>query len=153
MIQNKTQRDKIAEIYKTFFDPESDTAINFELLDNLNFIGILSESDVAFIEDKVGIIAEKIFDCIKQYDESNLPNKKKRIEDLTEKDVIHCPTIEQFEEILELNPNDTCKNDWWDIYKEKTCYRPKALCETGASESIDSYKKCGYIIHKAGDFL
>lgn len=78
---------------------------------------------------------------------------KKRIEDLTYRDVIHCSTREQWEQILKLNYKNDCKVDWWDNYKENTCYVPIGDSGRGIYRGLNSYKDLGYIIHKAEDFL
>lgn len=78
---------------------------------------------------------------------------KKRIEELTQRDAIHCPTKEQWEQILKLNPKNDCEVESWYADKENTCYKPNGDIGRGDFHSLDYCKSKGYTIHKAEDFL
>lgn len=82
----------------------------------------------------------------------------KKISELTNKDVIHCPTEEEAKAILKLA--DEAGYKWstgdsylteteWDICEKDTCY----LVKEGQYCSLDWYKETGYTIRKASEFL
>jgi hypothetical protein len=82
----------------------------------------------------------------------------KKVTDLKEKEVIHCPTEREAEAICLLMHNAGLKWDSgtnypnrnrWVTYKEETCYRP-ALSRFGTTVQ---YQKDNCTIHPASDFL
>lgn len=77
----------------------------------------------------------------------------KKITDLKENEVIHCPTKEEFKKIIGLNPKNDCRVHLWDHFKERMCYCPKGDCDTGDFGSENYYIDKDYTIHQAKDFL
>lgn len=87
-----------------------------------------------------------------------MKNQAKKLEEFTDKDVIHCPTGELANKICELlNDNDFewasgnsyLKSNNWKTFKQDTCY----LVSRGEYCSINYYKNKGYTIYKAEDIL
>ena len=52
MIENTTQRQKAQEIYDTFFNPESNTCLDFGLLDTLEFYGAIDKKQCKKLDKK-----------------------------------------------------------------------------------------------------
>ena len=68
MIENTTQRQKAQEIYDTFFNPESNTCLDFGLLDTLEFYGAIDKKQCKKLDKKFIKIAENLFYEMKKYD-------------------------------------------------------------------------------------
>lgn len=77
----------------------------------------------------------------------------KRVTDLNANEVIHCPTKEEFEKIISLNPENGLDISIWDRVKINTCYYPNTRQGKGEYSDIYFYKSKGYTIHQAKDFL
>lgn len=82
----------------------------------------------------------------------------KKVTDLTENEVIHCPTEQEYIEICKLmdeaglkwcTGSAYSKENMWAYYQEKTCYYPKK----GQYSDIGYYKEINYTIHQAKDFI
>jgi hypothetical protein len=81
----------------------------------------------------------------------------KRIEDLGPNDVIHCPTQEEFNRIIAMNPGNQVEENKWLDNREKTYYKPHYQSIFGGGKGtycyLDYAKEKGYSIHQAKDFL
>jgi len=77
----------------------------------------------------------------------------KNIKDLTENDVIHCPTKKEWKEVLKLNEKNNVSAVDWNCYKENTCYSPTHRDGKGGYCSVSYYTNQNKTIHKASDFL
>ena len=77
----------------------------------------------------------------------------KKVTELQENEVIHCPTKEEFEKIIALNPENDLRVTMWNAYKQETCYHPFGTIHKGKYCDIDYYKSRGCTIHQARDFL
>lgn len=87
-----------------------------------------------------------------------MKNQAKKLEEFTNKEVIHCPTGELANKICELLNNNGFSwitgrlyiyDNNWEYYKENTCYSVKK----GKYSDINYYKSEGYTIYKAEDIL
>lgn len=87
-----------------------------------------------------------------------MQSQTKKLEEFTNKEVIHCPTEELANKICELLNNNGFSwntgrlyiyDNNWKYYKENTCYSVKK----GKYSDIDCYKSEGYTIYKAEDVL
>ena len=77
----------------------------------------------------------------------------KKVTELQENEVIHCPTIEEFEKIIALNPENGCDVINWYVFREQTCYNPSNKTYKVNSLGRELYEYDGYTIHQAKDFL
>lgn len=71
-----------------------------------------------------------------------------KITDLKKKDVIHCPTKEQFEAILKITGSEI-NPEFWNEFKKETCYNPSK----DKIDYMEYYKRNGKSIHPADRFL
>ena len=87
-----------------------------------------------------------------------MKNQAKKLEEFTNKEVIHCPTGELANKICELLNNNGFSwntgrlyiyDNNWEYYKENTCY----LVKKGKYSDINYYKSEGYTIKSAQWFL
>lgn len=77
----------------------------------------------------------------------------KKVTELKWNEVIHCPTHEIFDKIIALNPENTCKSEWWEAHEKETCYRPKAWAGTGVVYHKQECLDKGYTVYPHTDFL
>ena len=87
-----------------------------------------------------------------------MQSQTKKLEEFTDKDVIHCPTEELAVKICKLlhdrgfiwgSGATFIKINNWDSFKENTCY----LIKKGEYASLIYYENKGYTIYKAEDIL
>lgn len=80
----------------------------------------------------------------------NIITLPKMLEDLTEKDIIHCPTQKMWDKVIKLNPKNTVQSS---SYRWGVCYKPAGDNNTGSICNIAICKEFGYTIHSAEDFF
>lgn len=78
---------------------------------------------------------------------------KKSIKDLTEKDCIATPTLEDWLAVKKLFPKINLGDHIWNYNREETCIRPLGRDSTGLCSPLEFYKSKGNPIHSLTDFI
>jgi len=78
---------------------------------------------------------------------------KKSIKDLTEKDVIATPTLEDWKAVKKLFPKIDMSDSRWDVYKEEACINILGRDGRGQYAPLSYYQSKGNPIHSLTDFI
>jgi len=78
---------------------------------------------------------------------------KKSIKDLTEKDVIATPTLEDWLAVKKLFPKINLGDHIWNYNREEICIRPLGRDSMGLCSPLEFYKSKGNPIHSLTDFI